>query len=43
MTENLNLKTVDTVDTGPFRKLVMTIGELPTAFVESMTYYELLA
>lgn len=43
MTENLNLQTVDTVDTGPFRKLVMTIGELPTAFVESMTYYELLA
>lgn len=43
MTENLNLQTVDTVDTAPFRKLVMTIGELPTAFVESMTYYELLA
>lgn len=43
MSENLNLQTVDTVDTGPFRKLVMTIGELPTAFVESMTYYELLA
>lgn len=43
MTENLNLKTVETVDTRPFRKLVMTIGELPTSFVESMTYYELLA
>ena len=43
MTENLNLKTVTTVDTGPFRKLVMTIGELPTSFIESMTYYELLA
>lgn len=43
MTENLNLKTVDTVDTRPFKKLVMTIGELPTSFVESMTYYELLA
>lgn len=43
MSENLNLQTVETVDTGPFRKLVMTIGELPTAFVESMTYYELLA
>lgn len=43
MTENLNLKTVTTVDTRPFRKLVMTIGELPTSFIESMTYYELLA
>lgn len=43
MSENLNLQTVDTVDTRPFRKLVMTIGELPTSFVESMTYYELLA
>lgn len=43
MAENLNLQTVETVDTQPFRKLVMTIGELPTSFVESMTYYELLA
>lgn len=43
MTENLNLHTVTTVDTRPFRKLVMTIGELPTSFIESMTYYELLA
>lgn len=41
MTEEL--KTIDTVDTSPFKKLVMTIGELPTSFVESMTYYELLA
>lgn len=39
----LNLKTIDTVDTSPFKKLVMTIGELPTSFVESMTYYEALA
>jgi len=37
-----NLKTVETVDTRPFRKLVMTIGELPTSYIESMTYYELL-
>lgn len=43
MAENLNLKTVNTVDTRPFKKLVMTIGELPTSFIESMTYYELLA
>lgn len=43
MAEDLNLKTIDTVDTRPFKKLVMSIGELPTSFVESMTYYELLA
>lgn len=41
MTEELN--TIDTVDTSPFKKLVMTIGELPTSFVDSMTYYECLA
>lgn len=41
MTEDL--KTIDTVDMSPFKKLVMTIGELPTSFVESMTYYEALA
>ena len=43
MSENLNLKTIDTVDSSPFKKLVMTIGELPSSFVESMTYYEALA
>lgn len=43
MAEDLNLKTIETVDTKPFKHLVMTIGELPTSFVESMTYYELLA
>ena len=41
MTEELN--TIETVDTSPFKKMVMTIGELPTSFVDSMTYYELLA
>jgi len=41
MTEEL--KTIDTVDTSPFKKMVMTIGELPTSFVDSMTYYECLA
>ena len=37
------LKTIETVDTSPFKHLVMTLGELPTSFVESMTYYECLA
>lgn len=39
----VELKTVETVDTSPFKKLIITIGELPTSFVESMTYYECLA
>lgn len=38
-----DLKTFDTLDLSPFKKLVMTIGELPTSFIESMTYYEALA
>lgn len=37
------MKTIDTIDTSPFKKLVMTIGELPTTFIESMSYYEALA
>ena len=41
MTEEL--KTIETLDTSPFKRMVMTIGELPTSFVDSMTYYELLA
>lgn len=41
MTEGL--KTIETVDTSPFRKLIMTLGELPTSFVESMTFYECIA
>ena len=36
---------MDTIETleSPFKHLVMTIGELPTTFVESMSYYEALA
>lgn len=37
------MKTIDTIDTSPFKKLVMTIGELPTTFIDSMSYYEALA
>lgn len=43
MSENLNLQTISTIDPSPFRHLCVTIGELPSAFVESMSYYELLA
>lgn len=42
MNDNIDLKTVESLDTSPFKKMIMTIGELPTSFVESMTYYELL-
>ena len=43
MSENLNLKTITTVDPSPFKHLCVTIGELPSTFVESMSYYECLA
>ena len=43
MSENLNLKTISTIDPSPFKHLCVTIGELPSSFVESMSYYELLA
>ena len=36
------MKTIETLSS-PFKHLVMTIGELPTTFVESMSYYEALA
>ena len=37
------LKTVETMDREPFKYMVATIGNLPTSFVDSMSYYELLA
>lgn len=43
MSENLNLKTIETIDTSPFKHLCVTIGALPSSFVESMSYYECLA
>ena len=39
----VELKTIETVDTSPFKHLIMTIGELPSSFVDSMSYYEMLA
>lgn len=36
------MKTIETLES-PFKHLVMTIGELPTTFVESMSYYETIA
>ena len=43
MSENLNLKTITTIDPSPFKHLCVTIGELPSTFLESMSYYECLA
>lgn len=37
------MNTIETLDTAPFKYLIMTIGELPTSYLESMTYYEMLA
>lgn len=37
------MNTIETIDNSPFRHLIMTIGNLPTSFTESMTYYEMLA
>ena len=38
-----SVPTEEVVDMSPFKRLVMTIGTLPTAFTESLTYYEALA
>lgn len=38
-----NVPTEEVLDLSPFKKLVATIGNLPSAFTESMTYYEALA
>lgn len=40
---NENLPTLETLDTSPFKKLVLSFGAVPTDFKESMTYYELLS
>ena len=38
-----SVPTEEVVDLSPFKYMVMTLGTLPTSFVESMTYYEALA
>lgn len=37
------MKTIDTLDNQPFKRLITTIGALPTSFIDSMSYYEMLA
>lgn len=43
MSEVANLKTIETLDRSPFKYMVATIGNLPTSFVDSMSYYECIA
>lgn len=37
------MKTIDTLNPRIFRKICMSVGELPTSYMESMTYYEMVA
>lgn len=37
------MHTINVLDRSPFKHLVCTIGNLPTSFVDSMSYYEALA
>lgn len=37
------MDTIKTLDPTPFKYFCMTIGELPSSFVDSMSYYEMLA
>lgn len=39
----MGLHTVDTLDPQPFKHACTTIGEIPSSFTESMSYYEMLA
>ena len=38
-----DLHNIDTLDASPFRHFITTIGNLPTSFTDSMSYYEMLA
>lgn len=37
------MNTIETLDNRPFKHLITTIGALPTSFIDSMSYYEMLA
>lgn len=37
------MNTIETLDNRPFKNLITTIGALPTSFIDSMSYYEMLA
>lgn len=37
------IKTITLLDNEPFKRMITTVGNLPTSFVDSMSFYELLA
>lgn len=37
------MNTIETIDPNVFKHLIVTIGALPTAFIDSMSYYEMIA
>ena len=43
MNEANELKTITTLDEKPFKHFCVTIGELPSSYIDSMSYYELCA
>lgn len=39
----MSINTISLLDREPFKRMVSTVGNLPTSFVDSMSYYEVLA
>lgn len=39
----MSLNKITLLDNEPFKRMVATVGNLPTSFVDSMSYYEMLA
>ena len=39
----MSINTITLLDREPFKRMVSTVGNLPTSFVDSMSYYEMLA
>lgn len=39
----MSINTISLLDREPFKRMVTTVGNLPTSFVDSMSYYEMLA
>lgn len=37
------IKTITLLDKEPFKRMISTVGNLPTSFVDSMSYYEVIA
>lgn len=39
----MSINTISLLDREPFKRMISTVGNLPTSFVDSMSYYEVLA